>query len=781
MDKREDFLKKILASFKLEAQENIDSLYDNLIKLEKEDDEAFKKDLIEKIYRSAHSLKGASRAVSMQDIERVCHAFEDVMSGVREGIISLNTSIFDILHKTVDLIAVLLNSNADTEDEELIDRISNHIDLLALIETGENIAGNQSSEASVIDNNIVEDSKEVGKSLLVNEEDNTTDAEELAKKVNTLVDKTKSTTSSTIRVSNNKLDRLLFQTEKLLEIKLTSIERNNNLKDIVDKLYMWEREYENYNNKLKAIKRKVEEAEYDKIEIKSRDLSDMIDVLEWAGSSVKEMHLDIEALCKTDDANNYSTSVNIHNILYDVKNIITIPFSSLSNKFPKMVRDISKDLGKNVDFQIIGENIEIDRRVIEKIKDPLIHIIRNALDYGIEASSERIAKNKSYSGNITLRIERCESSNIQITLEDDGNGIDIDKVKNIIAKNKNIESITHEDCLNYIFKSGVSTSDIVTDISGRGIGLAIVWDNIDQLGGKVTVETEKDKYTKFIMNIPSSLLTYRGVIIDVSGNKYIIPTSKVEKVLKVDKSDIKSINNKSTISYMGNIISIVNLSDILSLNNTNTNAHSENILLLIFNNAGKNIAFIVDAVNGEQEVLIKKFNKQLTRVRYISGATVLGSGKVVPILNVSDVLKAACNESNITGITNRVSNSNIVETKSVLVVEDSVTSRMLLKNILESSGYVVDTAIDGVEGYTRLSEHKFDAVISDVEMPRMNGFELTEKIKKDDKTKSIPVILVTSLSKREHKEKGIDVGANAYIVKSSFDHSNLLEILESLI
>ncbi len=359
----------------------------------------------------------------------------------------------------------------------------------------------------------------------------------------------------------------------------------------------------------------------------------------------------------------------------------------------------------------------------------------------------------------------------------------MEKLKNIYIKNEKIskedvDKIADRDYINYIFSSGISTNDIVTDLSGRGLGLAIVQDAIDQLGGKVVVSTEAGKSTAFEIQLPLSLVTFRGILIDVADSRCIIPTSRVERVLKLNKEEIRSVENKLTMLYDEKIIPLTYLSDVLELQKKENLSQFEQIIVLA--DKGRKFGFVIDNLEGEQEVLVRKFNKQLVYVRNISGATILGSGEVVPILKVSDLFKSSLRIASASPIALK---SRDVEEKqnSVLVVEDSITSRMLLKNILEATGYHVETAIDGADGFIKLKEGNFNAVVSDVEMPRMNGFELTAKIRADKNIADMPVVLVTSLSKTEDKEKGIDVGANAYIIKSNFDQSNLLEILDRLI
>ncbi len=754
MNKKEKFLKKIRATFRIEAEENITSMTSNLIELEKNPSESRKMELIENVFREAHSLKGASRAVNITDIEFVCQSLESVFSALKNKIIELAPEIFDVLHQAVDILNDILLSPKEKVSEEIKMRVSDISLKLSRIEAGK-----------------------LEKAKTPPKED-----KEITPKV-------KAPSSETIRISVKKLDNLLFQVEEMLALKLTTIQRTEDLRNTIQKLNVWNKKsaevYPFVRNIRQVLERKQQN---EKLTQEEQNSAKIMQFHEWANSHIKTLENDLIDLRILSNQDAYSTGAKIEKLLEDVKNLVTVPFSTLLDVFPKAVRDISRDIGKEIDFVVNGDDTGIDRRILEGMRNPLLHIVRNCIDYGIEKPEVRLAKNKPARGEITFDIERMENNKVKVLISDDGAGIDFEKLKKVYIKNEEIseeeaEKISRQEFLDYIFKSGVSTSDIVTDISGRGLGLAIVYEKIEQLGGSVTVETKIDVGTKFIIQLPLSLVTFRGVLIRVADNDFVVPASKVERVLRLKKGEVKTVENKATISLDGKVTPIVILSDILEL--PFKGSDSEHILALIFGSNNKKIGFSIDKILNEQEVLVKKFNKHLTRVRNISGATILGSGKIVPVLNISDLLKSALKETmkeTTSNIRPKVTEKKAEEEKnSVLVIEDSITSRMLLKNILETAGYQVATAIDGVDGFTKLKKGNFNAVVSDIDMPRMNGFDLTAKIRSDKTLSEMPIVLVTALSKREDRERGIEVGANAYIVKSSFDQSNLLEVLGRLV
>ena len=479
----------------------------------------------------------------------------------------------------------------------------------------------------------------------------------------------------------------------------------------------------------------------------------------------------------------------VDDLLYEVKKTSLLPFSTLFSIFPRMVREISRDLGKDVDLELSGGDVEIDKRILEGLKDPVIHLIRNAIDHGIETPDARKRQQKSPWGKIRIAVFQPESNKVQVSISDDGIGINLEKIRNKAVQNKLLsasraDELTDDETLSLIFQSGISTSPLITEISGHGLGMAIVKEHIDNLGGLILISTDPDRGTTFKIEMPVSLATFRGVVVSASGHDFILPVAHIEHTIRIKPGDIKSVENKSVISLNGHPVSLIGLSDILGLPNLplpDTPAKKFTMPVVILGSGEKTIACIVDNVSNEQEVLVKNLGKQLKRVPSISGATILGNGRVVPILNVNDLISASSGKSISSAMEKKIDMKKKEKQKSLLVVEDSFTSRTLLKNILEATGYGVTTAIDGEDGFQQLKAQNFDAVISDVEMPKMNGFELTKKIRGDEMLAEKPVVLVTSLDTREDRERGVDAGADAYIVKSNFDQSNLLEVLKRLV
>jgi two-component system chemotaxis sensor kinase CheA len=515
---------------------------------------------------------------------------------------------------------------------------------------------------------------------------------------------------------------------------------------------------------------------------------------DWNNDRVNELETKLVAIAHDLDIDQRSLGRMIDDHLESMKSVLMLPVSTITEGFPKLVRDLARSQGKEVELIVRGNEIDVDKRILEELKDPLIHLVRNCIDHGIKKPDERKHSNKPPQGSVTLSFNATESRHLEIIIADDGAGIDPEKVRKAaikagILEKDLLDKLNPQETLMLVFQSGVSTSPMITDISGRGLGLAIVREKVEKLGGSVSVESNPGMGTTFRFLLPLTLATFRGILVRTGEHLVVVPTENVERAVRVNRAELKTVESSDTIMIAGKILKITNLGKALGYLNGNISASNKknnpainlnNIQVLILEHADNQIAFIVDEIIEECQVLVKEMGKQLSRVRNISGATVLGSGKVVPVINVPDLMKSAI--LTVMPINGTKEKEVEVATKNkILVTDDSITSRSLIKSIVESAGYLVETAVDGVDAFTKAIIGEFDLIVSDVDMPRMNGFELTTKIRKEKKLSELPVVLVTALESREDREHGIDVGANAYIVKSSFDKSNLLEVIKRLL
>lgn len=769
---QKDFLKKLLATFRIEADEHVRAMSSLLVEMEKTPDARKRAETLETVFREAHSLKGAARSVSMKEIESICQSLESVFSELKTGKLALTPELFDLLHETVDSLRRFLSSG---ETEWKPEEKSKAVTLIRQLREA---AEGAKAEA-----------KTRGQGAGVGEQKYT--AESLPS-IEPVIH-AQPAVLETVRISTAKLESLFLQAEELLSVKLATSQRAADIRNMGVMLDSWKKEWSKIYPDVRAARHYLEKNVEKNPRKSDMQLTVMLDFLEQNQNYIKLLEGKIGALLKSTEYDSHSHDRMVDDLLHDMKRALMLPFSSLLEIFPKLVRDLSREQEKDVELVMQGKEVEIDRRILEEMKDPLIHLVRNCIDHGIESPKERLKKKKPAQGTIVIAVSSKDSSSVEIAISDDGTGIDAARVRAAALKQgilfaEDAAKLNEMQALSLIYHSGVSTSPIVTDVSGRGLGLAIVRERVERLGGVISLDTTPDAGTTFRIVLPMTLAAFRGVLVRASERLFVIPTTSVDRVTRVSREDIKTVENRETILFNGQTIQLVRLHDALGIPRKIAAAGPAGGLrgepgetAVVLTSAEKRIAFIVDEIVNEQEILVKSLGKQLSRVRNVAGSTILGSGETVLILHVPDLLETAVKVGAAPSVIVEVSGEVEPKEKSILVVEDSITARSLLKNILESAGYHVRTAVDGIDGLTTLKEGTFDLVVSDVDMPRMNGFDFTAKIRADKRLSELPVVLVTALQSRDDRERGIDAGANAYIVKSSFDQSNLLEIVRRLI
>ncbi|MFH0785058.1 MAG: hybrid sensor histidine kinase/response regulator [Pseudomonadota bacterium] len=761
-----EFLKKLLVMFKTEAREHLDLISSGLTALNKGESE-HRVELVETVFREAHSLKGAARSVNLPPIVNLCQSLENVFSALKQERIILTSETCELLQQTVDYGYRLIDDQELTPgDKANIKNLLHQLDTLPAEDTEEEGRSGPVFAATFVQPSIAVEPEKLQAPLAAREppQETPTIPPLLAPPGLSASTTPVPVATDTVRITTEKLDTLLLQAEEMIAVKLAAGQRAAEMRELKKVFKLWRKETQREGAKLGKKERPIGETV----------VSDPL---------ISSLENKLTALVRAVEYDHRVSSAMIDKLLEDTKKTLMLPFSSLLEMFPRLVRELARAADKRVELTTVGGELEIDRRVLEEMKDPLIHLIRNCVDHGIEPAAERKKKHKPPDGKMRIAVS-SKDNKIEIAISDDGGGIDVASIKSSAVKHGVIsrevaDKIDEQTGLQLIFSSGVTTSPLITDISGRGLGLAIVREKVEKLNGTVSVESRIDSGTTFRLVVPLTLATFRGTLVRIGEHCFILPSTNVERVARAKREAIRTVENRETLMLDGRPISLVGLADVLKMPTATGRQPPADaqVQVVVLGLAEKRIAFIVDEVLHEQEVLVKPLGRQLSRVRNISGATVLGNGRVTPVLCVADLLKSAAKN----GVSSVAGTAAEPEKRySVLVVEDSITARTLLKNILESAGYHVQTAVDGLDGITTLKSREFDIVVSDVEMPRMNGFDLTAKIRADKKLAELPVILVTALESREDRERGIDVGANAYIVKSSFDQSNLLEVIERL-
>ncbi|MEO9061579.1 MAG: hybrid sensor histidine kinase/response regulator [Nitrosospira sp.] len=784
-NKNDELLKKLLAMFRVEADSHLQAISSGLLTLKKMPADGPWMEIVETIFRDAHSLKGAARAVNLTQIESVCRSLESVFSALKDQRVVLSPQLVDLLLQTTDTLGGLLamDKSAAAAQRSRVETLVRQLDHTLKSPLPENADFTPESQilplpaAMALADAPTE--PEAGMRVPVSVPD-------LA--------------SVTVRVSAAKLDAVMNQVEELLLPRLATGQRVKELGEAVESLTAWKKQRLHIQPALRLFDREFARSIEDRGTYQGKhELSRLLKYLDAEQLHMKMLEDRLARLQRSAKQDQRTLIGMTDNLRQDVKEMQLLPFSSLLDILPRLARELAREQGKGIELVIRGSDIEIDRHILEEMKDPLIHLVRNCIDHGIERPAVRSGNGKPPHGTITLACSQKDGGMVEVLVADDGAGIDVAMIK-VAARKLGVvsaeeaEQFGEMESMALAFQSGVTTSPIITDISGRGLGLAIVREKVERLGGTIVLKSNPGNGTAFHLVLPSTLANFRGVLVHAGKQLFVIPSTSVERVVRIGLTEIRTVENRETILLDERPVSLVRLSDILELPRNTADEAGDGAAAMagtpgrmpaiVLGSGLGRIAFLVEEILGEQEVLVKAFVRPLTRVRNVAGASLLGTGRVVPVLNAADLLKSAVKHP--AGILASAPQPSAgrpegAKKTSILVVEDSITSRALLKNILESAGYRVSTAVDGVDGYTTLKTGTFDLVVSDVEMPRMDGFGLTAKIRADKQFASLPVVLVTALSSREHRERGIDAGANAYIVKSSFDQSNLLEIVQRLI
>jgi len=775
MNKREsDFKKRLLETFRIEAEEHLKSISSGLLELEKMPSYEMEAKILETIFRVAHSLKGAARAVSSTNVEIVCQSIEEVFSLWKKQGIKQTPGFFDVFYHAIDTLRTLIFTTdphqspiAKGDIQKLVRELSRLAESASQVETKKEEASEPETAPQVVSL----DEKDTGRGK---------------KAAEAPLIKEHTPLPETVRISAGKLWSLLFQAEEMLTARQMVEQCLSNFKDVAGMLDILKKESADIHHGTSGSGNGKKRGSAGNKETYLPQVSKLQDYLGWESGHIRSIESKLQGFMKTTGLYRKRFDRMVDDLLSDAKAVTMFPFSVLLESLPLLIRNIAHEQGKEAELIIRGEGIEVDKRILDELKDPLLHLVRNCIGHGVEKPETRAALKKPIRGVVTIEVLPVAGGKVEVVISDDGAGIDLRAVKSVAVRNgvllqADADALSDEESALLVFQSGVSTSSRVNKISGRGLGLAIVREKIERLGGHISIKTIPSLGTTFRVVVPLTAAMMGGIIVRVSDQVIVVPTINVDRTMRIKANEIVMVENREAVLVNSLPVSFAWLSGILELPQSKEAKNSASFLTVLIIEAGvKRMALGVDAVLSEEKVLTKGLGKQLFRVRNIAGMAILGSGKYVPILNVSDVARSLLKTSTSLMSTATVDESRGV-VKSILVAEDSITSRVLLRSILESAGYRVKTAVDGIEALTMLKVEDFDLIISDVDMPRMDGFNLTAKVRSDKKFADMPIVLVTSLEARESRERGIDVGANAYIVKSSFDQSDLLDAVRRLI
>lgn len=582
-----------------------------------------------------------------------------------------------------------------------------------------------------------------------------------------------STEIKTLHVNAQKLDLLVNQLGELIITKIKTEKNLEKIDSIKNANEACQKDLLKTSNYLRYYNRKYLQSgntdQYTGVFVK-QVFSLLLDITQ----NVSRTIYDLNSLYRASKEDDMKMRLIIDEMESMVKNIRVLPISTVFNSFSRMVRDIANEKGKDIDFEIEGKDTCADKKIIEEIKTPLIHILRNAIDHGIESKEERIANGKSPVGKILLSAKQNDNKVI-IDVVDDGQGFNLEKIKDRAVSRgfltqDDIDSMTDEAIMNIIFWPGFTTGDSITSISGRGIGLDVVKTKISQLNGKVKVISEFGKGSCVHIEIPVTLTTLRVFLVQISGQTFAIPIQVITTFILKNQNEIKTNNGVRSILFNGNIIPLYYLSDILELAPAPRN---EKETILIIEADDKTIGLVVDKLLGDQDILQKKLSPPLYKVKNISGITNLASGELCLILNMQDIMHYDFNKAMISANNQELLTSDVLSYKRILIVDDSVTTRTMVKNILLNIGYMVDTVLDADEALVKLKLTHYDLIITDLTMPKIDGYEFIERLRNDEMYADIPIIVISSLPENQARKRLNKLSIAHYISKDNFDQADL--------
>lgn len=756
---------KFLARFVDETREHCARISEGLINLEHAPDDA---ELINAVFRSAHTIKGSARMMKVAGVTELAHKMEDVLDGVRAGKIPLAPSVSDALFRGVDALSVLLeqvtagNTSAEAPQplcEELARAASVAGDSPETVPAAQE-AGPAPTPASAP----VEPPVQSAPSGATETTATTSAPADPVPTVPTVppvppVSRAKGGSAEYLRVNATKLDDMIRLMGEI-------VSEHGRFRKHIARLGELERVVARHTKNVAE-------------RLSGGGGGGGDDLLIEAGSNLQlSLRQSVRAVC--------DASLMQDHLVADLQEtslrMRMQPLSTVFDPLRRTVRDLAREQGKDIDFIVEGGDTELDRKIIDRIGDSLIHMIRNAMDHGVGTAEERSAAGKSPKGTIVLSAF-YSSGCVTISLSDDGKGLSVDRIRDKALTQKlfteeALAVMSKAEITNLIFMPGFSTSPIITDLSGRGVGMDVVRKSIvDELKGTIVIDTKEGVGTTFLLRLPLNLAVFTLFLFSVNGKTCAVSATSIVEMISVRREEIIDIVNKRAVRLREQIIPVEDLAALLGIPRE-APSNSEEVLIAIVRDGEAKLGLFVDGIVGREEMVVKPLPAHLQGLRLVSGVTIGERDSVINVLHVPELFKKAHERTDPGRVAAPVHEER---NQTVLVVDDSVNTREIEKSILEAYGYLVDTAEDGEDGFGKTRETLYDLVITDVEMPRLDGFSLTARLRGDERYRNVPIIIVTSLEKPEDKKRGIMVGANAYIVKGAFDQSNLLETVRSLI
>ncbi len=741
--------------------------------------------------RLAHSMKGAARAVGIGVIEKLAYYLEEIFSQVLKGKRQLTPEICDLLYSALDIIQNTMN-RIETSTDILATTVARLEQAVALIDTAEvkqvppevplpPPLPPAEPEAEVDIEPFEPDAiAEVTVMPAVEKRLTTTTRPAVRKKqTGDLGTVQLPAAEESIRVPVSRMDRLMGELSELLVARMHSEERQRDFQRLQKLNQRHQREWRSVRTAYIRLARRLQNTPEDIPD----EILTLFRFLEENQRYLQNENRQLSDLSREMAQFNAQLTMLTEQLQDDISSMRLVPMDYLIGSFQRLVRDLARDTGREVQFDIVGATVEVDKSALDALKEPIMHLLRNAIDHGIEPPSERKRLGKPTTGRVSLTVEQ-RGKEILIRVIDDGRGLDAQRLSSAalqrgVVSTQEVATMTVEDIYNLVFQPGFSTRNEVTPISGRGMGMDIVRTRVESLRGRVSIESKLGKGSTFLMRIPVSLTRISCILLKAGGQDYAVPSMGVTRMLKAGRDQLFTAEGREMIMIDQQPIPVIALAPVLG---GPAPTPTDEITLVVLTAADRAVAFLVDELSSETELVLKQLGKEIEHAPYVSGGALLGTGDVIVVLDVNDLIRGALGYHRpALSVTVSEDSEPIAYRLRVLVVDDSITTRTLEKHILETAGFDVHVAVDGQEGWEKINEISPDVVISDVEMPRLNGLELCQRIKSTPHTSRIPVVLLTSLGKPEQREAGLKAGADAYLVKSRFEQSELLRVIQMVV
>lgn len=770
-----DEMQEILEDFLIEAFEMIEQLDQDLVELENRPEDL---ELLNRIFRVAHTIKGSGSFLNFSVLTHLTHHMEDVLNKARHGELVITPDIMDVVLESIDFMKKLLNAirDAGTDANTGLDSdIANVVARLDAISKGESPqeTAPAAQEAPKVEESTPQTAQEDEEEL----DYSNMSPEEIESEIERLLNKRQEEDKKKREEKKAKGEVSDVQAPKeITETPAVATQAPKPSPKPAEPKPQAKSAPRQDDNKTLATS--VEQTI--RVDVKRLDsLMNLIGELVLGKNRLIKIYNDVEERYEgekfLEELNQVVASVSMvtTDIQLAVMKTRMLPIGRVFNKFPRMVRDLSRELGKNIELVISGEETELDKSIVEEIGDPLVHLIRNACDHGVESKEERIAAGKKEQGTVELKAYN-EGNHIVVEITDDGKGMDpvILKAKAVekgIISEREADSMTDKEAYSLIFKAGFSTAKVVTNVSGRGVGMDVVKTNIEKLNGIIDVDSTYGEGTTLKLKIPLTLAIIQSLLVGVQEEYYAIPLASVIETVRISQDEIYTVENKSVLRLRNEVLPLVRLADIFGVDSVFDNA--EQAYVVVIGLAENKIGVIVDFLIGQEEVVIKSLGSYLKGTEGIAGATIRGDGRVTLIVDIAAMMQMAkqvkVSISKLAQESETKKEKNSPSDYQVLIVDDSMTDRAIMKKSLKPLGISISEATNGMEALeiVKNGDKTFDAILIDIEMPKMDGYTLAGEIRKYAKFKNLPLIAVTSRTSKTDRMRGVESGMTEYITK----------------